>query len=355
MRVRKKAANQNYDSLLDTMANVVGILIILLAVTRIGVGNAIDRIHRDAQIEASPDALAYALEEASRIEALLDEMRQRWGSIEQSASLTKADLPRVKEAIAQLRKELDRPGELISISDSYSTHYARQDSLLLEARLERLRQALAELKKEIEQLESRITQLVSEDDFGYDTIRLPDPRPAPEDAEPLLFFCRYGRIHYLDAERFENRLGTGMRAAVGGGLPSSVGDLLKIKEYFSSHDVGDGVLRWKIGLWPKDGGGVLIVAFIEWTDQSAGEAAEEVQRRNSDYQEILHAKKNDAHYLRFLVWGDSFETYLKCRQISESLGFAAGWIGYDNGEEFQIVLNREKSAGSGGKVAKPVD
>ena len=34
---------QNLDSLLDTMANVVGILIVLLAVTQMTVGDAMDR------------------------------------------------------------------------------------------------------------------------------------------------------------------------------------------------------------------------------------------------------------------------------------------------------------------------
>ena len=44
-RTRRAAiGSQSLDSLLDTMANVVGILIVLLAVTQMTVGDAMDRI-----------------------------------------------------------------------------------------------------------------------------------------------------------------------------------------------------------------------------------------------------------------------------------------------------------------------
>ena len=43
-QARARPRGENVDSLLDTMANVVGILIVLLAVTQMTVGDAMDRI-----------------------------------------------------------------------------------------------------------------------------------------------------------------------------------------------------------------------------------------------------------------------------------------------------------------------
>ena len=44
MRRAKKQSGASLDSLLDTMTNVVGILVILLTVTQLGVSDAVRRI-----------------------------------------------------------------------------------------------------------------------------------------------------------------------------------------------------------------------------------------------------------------------------------------------------------------------
>ena len=43
-RARRTGESQNLDSLLDTMANVVGILVVLMAVTQLTVNDAMKRI-----------------------------------------------------------------------------------------------------------------------------------------------------------------------------------------------------------------------------------------------------------------------------------------------------------------------
>ncbi len=43
-RRRRKDSGASLDSLLDTMTNVVGILVIVLIVTQLGVGDAVKRI-----------------------------------------------------------------------------------------------------------------------------------------------------------------------------------------------------------------------------------------------------------------------------------------------------------------------
>ncbi|MFP6605411.1 MAG: hypothetical protein VCC19_02445 [Myxococcota bacterium] len=52
-RRREGAGDQNVDSLLDTMANVVGILIVLMAVTQLTVNDAMKRIRMWEREEAT--------------------------------------------------------------------------------------------------------------------------------------------------------------------------------------------------------------------------------------------------------------------------------------------------------------
>ncbi|MFT5444620.1 MAG: hypothetical protein ACI8W3_003677, partial [Myxococcota bacterium] len=45
MRGRSSERSQNFDSLLDMMANVVGILVVVMALTQLQIGEAVRRIH----------------------------------------------------------------------------------------------------------------------------------------------------------------------------------------------------------------------------------------------------------------------------------------------------------------------
>jgi hypothetical protein len=55
-----RSEDQNLDSLLDTMANVVGILVVLVAVTQLSVGDAVERISHGSRsdIEVAPADVA---------------------------------------------------------------------------------------------------------------------------------------------------------------------------------------------------------------------------------------------------------------------------------------------------------
>ena len=68
-----RSPDQNLDSLLDTMSNVVGILVVLVAVTQLSIGDAVERItgERNASEPVSAEALAQGAQEAENIEAAI--------------------------------------------------------------------------------------------------------------------------------------------------------------------------------------------------------------------------------------------------------------------------------------------
>jgi hypothetical protein len=63
-RRQRREESQNLDSLLDTMANVTGILVVLLAVTQISVGDAMARLRE--QLADRPELTREALALAER-------------------------------------------------------------------------------------------------------------------------------------------------------------------------------------------------------------------------------------------------------------------------------------------------
>ena len=81
MRRPKKTSGASLDSLLDTMTNVVGILIIMLIVTQLGVGQAVERIKGFVD-EVSQEDYDQALAESEDLKALLEELRAEWRELD---------------------------------------------------------------------------------------------------------------------------------------------------------------------------------------------------------------------------------------------------------------------------------
>ena len=75
MRRRKSSSQGSLDSLLDTMTNVVGILVILLTVTQLGVGDAVQRIRGDIA-EVSIEDLESAKQKVADTQAGIQERQK---------------------------------------------------------------------------------------------------------------------------------------------------------------------------------------------------------------------------------------------------------------------------------------
>ncbi|MDH4017798.1 MAG: hypothetical protein OEV20_10710, partial [Actinomycetota bacterium] len=78
----RRADAQSIDSLLDTMANVVGILVVLVAVTQLSLGDAIERI-RERAGERAASTPADLTELVGQREVVLDAIELARSKIEQ--------------------------------------------------------------------------------------------------------------------------------------------------------------------------------------------------------------------------------------------------------------------------------
>jgi len=133
-RRAKKSGNggASLDSLLDTMTNVVGILVIVLILTQLGVGDAVKRISESLP-DITLDQLQLARQEADELRSLLEKLNEQKEEVEARATwdLATADMQ---------RKELER--------------LKRDLTELMEANVE-----IDKLRKEVEELRKRAKEL----------------------------------------------------------------------------------------------------------------------------------------------------------------------------------------------------
>lgn len=324
MKNRRRERNQNLDSLLDTMANVVGILVVVLAFTQLQVGEAVRRIHNSevARIRSAGEALAFAGEGALREVSRLEESLRAGAK---SAALVRSELQQLGAQSEKLRAATRFPGvEQADIVAAILRETGKQHEM---------RDQLSALRANRKRLEIRLRG--SRDAFASAThqIRLPDPRPAPLGTEERVFFCRYGRVSPVDLERLHEILNEDLRKATDSPLSGHLAASLLVS-HFETHDVGDRDFRWRL----SDRAGYGIAARIAFRRDDIGELRSEIVADDSDYRLALSRAQPKSHYLRFYVWSDSFAAYLRAREIAEELGFSVGWRAYDREAEHEGIL-----------------
>ncbi|MBI1368376.1 MAG: hypothetical protein GC162_06945 [Planctomycetes bacterium] len=333
MRLRQTQHGGSLDSLLDTMTNVVGILVILLAVTQLGVGDAVKRIVSTRGVSASAslnvtlEKLDIAEKDADSLRALLDQLREQWRDVGRRVANDQADLQQITQLIEALKKELSmKPdakidaAEVKKIIDDRGKHAHDLESKISSAQAE-----LAKLKAILDttpQMQVPAPKIIT----------LPNPRPAPPEATPILFICREGRILPVDMTQLELVAQTGVQQA--GGTPNAKGeiDCDAVVNYFETHALGDKYFRVRIKIHN------YTPYMILDRKPDAGETVEQLSAPQSDYQQAVRAANKTTQYARYLVWPDSFETYIAARAIAADADMMAGWEPMTLNSEWSVRL-----------------
>jgi hypothetical protein len=304
MRSKRANDSQNLDSLLDTMANVVGILVVILAVTQLTVGEAMKQI-RSYEDEASAEH-ALAVERSEELALEMGVLEEELAALDERGAAQ--ELASLRDALAQARSN----PAVIELADVSAEAIAA--ALAQESRsTRRLEEEVASSSAQLASLRISLNQMP---DIGAaKAVRLPDPRPAPRGTRPAAFFCRYGRVFRVDLDDLKQQ------------LLDTVNNPVVARANFP--DIGSAELRWK-PLDPRQG---RFGARLSWRQRNAGETSEEVASPRSAYRQALTALHPKRQTVLFYVWPDSYDVYLKAREIATGSGFLAGWEAYDADQE----------------------
>jgi Na+-transporting methylmalonyl-CoA/oxaloacetate decarboxylase gamma subunit len=322
------------DSLLDTMANVVGILVVLVAVMQLAVGDAVDRIVEEGVREPATLPQVEALEEDR--EAVTEAILAARGRLEA--------LPPSPERPGLL---LDQAEPLLEILDALPG----PEEMVLR-NVEKLREALAQearatvdLEIRLAKEEKRIVRLdsllaASPAEKRPRVVRLPDPRPPPRGAEEVVFFCRYGQVFFLDRRQMLERLHLGIEHALGESRALTEADRPWLENFFRKQGV-----EWSNFVWRFDDPGPrTLFAEMVWRDREAGEDVADLRIEGSQLETSVQGKDPARQYIRFWVWPDSFEVYLEARYLAEAAGFDVAWTAVPGEEEIGVdLIGRNRS------------
>lgn len=314
--------SQNLDSLVDTMSCVVGILVVILAVTLVNIGVVIQPPEVESGI--TPELLRDAEREAQRIRQLLEELRRRWAGLEGAVPQQRTRFQGLQDLIAELERELQQPLPAGMETSKLEDLVGERDQ-----QVQNLEQRIEEAQKKLARLKASLAKAPSEPPRPK-TVHLPNPRPVPQDATPILFYCRYGRLIQVDPEVLA--LGFGFLNNLSEERRLSPGDIteLSMLEYLLDENVlGDDTFRWRLHL-----AGTGTSLRLELQQRGAGETASEIEASSSAYQRRINSVRRTNHFALFLVWSDSFEVYVAARSILSGR-LDAGWLVLEPSDEFE--------------------
>ncbi len=324
-RGRNRSTTSNLDSLLDTMTNVVGILVIVLIMTQVNVADAIRRL-RSSLPDVSEEQMGKLVEEVRNVDAELVLLKS-------PDALDASRIEEVKEEVGLLRVELEREKQEISPENEIIELISAREKSIKEETLamDALEKKLSGLRVELE----TVKDLASKPPVR---VRLPDPRPARDDASEVLMVCMGDRVYVIDIPAFQL---IARRQLEGAGRKvvhtiEGTGDKRRTiykrkasEKFIVDNNAGNGMAFLNLRTYPDRPNATLIIM----PRPDGGESIAEVRKSDRGViRTMMQQAFRERDYVYFYVTPDAFSTYLEARRIAEvEHNLPVGWefIGQD--------------------------
>lgn len=325
-RKRRTDETASFDSLLDTMTNVVGILIVVLVVTQLGVSKAMKRITSSLP-PVAPEALAEVRRQAEGAAAELDARRR------EALAVTAPDAA----ALAALKKQAEELRRRLVVDPARQKELDVLRKRLAEAEKRRQDAAKknAEASRQEQEMQAKLARTPDRSPPPSLAIPMPDPRPVPADYARVVVICRYNRVAVADMVELRELALERMRAGrvwvvAAGASPKEQGraredpilcDPVKLKAFFAQQNIGTRDFRLNCSVVPER----RIRNIQVHLRPDGGETPEQIRQPASRFNLEVRQLAGKKSYLSFLVWPDSFEAYIEARKLCDRAGVPAGW------------------------------
>ena len=321
VRRLRRGIPDNLDPLVDTLSNVVGILVVVIALTQLELGDALARVVVSGQALAKQEAVdadllplrQQALEERRR--DLLD----RTDSSPEDALRLAQELSEELRSVSPRDSLEETPrGEAADSKEPRGAQLARR-----KLELEQARRSLEERTVHLEQLRKVPPHLVA---------RLPDPQRERGFVSWIL--VREGRVFLVDREALYEAGSRALERLLGPAIQRGLrpDEFESAALYLRKHAAGVDGFQWRLQTEPK------VRVALEWPEEDRGLMPRQLDR-NAEWQAWLAQRNPEKDFIQFHVWNDSFEAYLETRRAIEAAGFRGGWIGREADEEIELGLS----------------
>ncbi|MEI6714077.1 MAG: hypothetical protein WCO60_10020 [Verrucomicrobiota bacterium] len=331
-----------FVALMDTMTNVVGVLIIVLVLIGLGLAKSVKKVLSDLPL--------VSIEEHEALKAELAQFKDLRDPADIQTDIVKreADLQKITEALNTLETQKQKNPVVLVDLDALSKKLeaAQKERNERKSTIDLL---LAEIDKLKIQLDST-PAYVPPASIG---VRLPLSKPFPEKADPQHFLISEGRVMFLAHEDFKKLVEMELRKARrdytvrqdvlkdpngkplmkkdSGGMnvvqKKLIFDGPKMTSFFNSANLGNRDTKVEVIQQPNSSN----VQLRLLAKPDGGEALDQVKSVTSQFRSRLAAlRSNKDAVLWFHVCRDSIPAYLAIRDIVDAVGFPVSWDIYDN-------------------------
>jgi hypothetical protein len=295
----------SFDSFLDVVANVVGIILRLILVAWVGARSykvivpaaapppALTQ-EEVAELPDPQDPLAPELErqrrELAKMQADLLEQLKGWKKLRQDSTLTAEELARLTAQVEEVE------GERKNLEDK--TAKEQQSARAAALSLEEIRRRSQRVMAEIEALRKEPSR--------KQTLRYRTPVSHPLQSEELLFECRRGRVALIDIGGFLDEV---QRT-----LHDRGGDVLRDTGHFSGTTPPIGAFRLRYELVMDRLSSKPECSWeVEPITPDRGETLEAALADRSEFRRIIDSIEPAQTAVTLCVYPDSFPLYRKLR------------------------------------------
>jgi Skp family chaperone for outer membrane proteins len=325
-----------FVALMDTMTNVVGVLIIVLVMIGISLASSVRKI-----LSELPPVTVEQVQEL----------------LKQIADATpKVDPNKLAEENKQLEDQLKKSSDELKTLDLSPE---KQNVKMIN--LDELTKQLEEKKKQRDSKKSEVEKQLAEADRlkalldatpvytppPATVVKLPNPRAIPEKAVMQRFLIVGGRVIYLNDEAFMttvvNEIEKHVKKLINSEVPvkdkdgnpvmvtergkqvprlKTILDQKKISEHFSRLRIATRDLKLELAVSPNSSRIPMKLTPLP----DAGESVEQCKNPASVYQRLLRKFKGEpGSVVWFYVFKDSLESYLAVRDFADQLDLPVGW------------------------------
>jgi len=318
------------DSLLDTMTNVVGILVLVLIVAQMGIADVVNRVVTENQVDQETmDATKWELVqkkiEQTELQTILYE------PLEIDVELQREELARKKELLERRKKLLAEKQKTqnqnaIKIEqDTKQAEMNREELVESKTQREEFEKLISTSLEQKAQLEAILADTPITDKVADIEISIPNPRPAPKGAKQLLLFCVNNRLYPVNVEKFQKSAEAKAKQIVtrfnllrdpAKGIDPEEFEkrFTRLKDQDNFFDIEyyvDQKKHLRIRFIPRKNGGA---SFKEVTN-----------RRSRIHTKLINRIDSSKYYARFYVLPDSYEVYTAARRAFSEAQVLAGW------------------------------
>ena len=318
------------DSLLDTMTNVVGILVLVLIVTQLNVKNVVDQVIKESKVDA---------EQVEQVKQKLAEVKKDEEELERILiSPEEIDSERQKEELQKKKELLERRKKLIAEKEKQKNDYALKieddkqkakenkkkiaDTKAKRAELETLISTSLEKRATLKAQLARTPKRQAPSDIK---VSIPNPRPPPEGAKQVPIICVGNKVYPLNIDIFRKKAELRAKEIIARARiakdPVKGYDPQRFSSFWNRLKDQDDL--FDVEYYVQDNRH-LRLKFVP-RDGRGGTDRQLVNPRSKIRSQYLNQLDPTKYYARFYVLPDSYDVYLTARRLFNKNNILSGW------------------------------